>query len=145
MPSVRRASVRTMLAGRCACPYTLSALVLLGCAAGGPATPMAPADPSALAPPFEVGPKNLVPLYRTAPVYPVRAEEAGTQGWVMVRYAVGPDGRATKLRVVESQPAGVFDAAALAAVSQWIFRRPIRNGRPTTSLGHFVRLTFLQD
>ena len=66
------------------------------------------------------------PLLRgTADVpYPVSAREAGVEGFVVVEYDVLADGSVSNARVVESEPAGVFDRAALATVSAWRFDVP---------------------
>jgi len=58
-------------------------------------------------------------LIEVAPNYPQAALDAGTEGFVEVRFTVNPDGTVASTEVVESSPAGVFDAAALAAVNRW--------------------------
>ncbi len=61
------------------------------------------------------------------PAYPQAAREAGIEGEVTVVYTVTAEGRVTDLRVLESEPAGVFDQAALDAVRTWRYR-PLRSG-----------------
>lgn len=78
----------------------LGALALAGCAASD-------------APRFLGGPD---------PVYPAAARARGDSGFVVVAYTVEPDGTVANLRVVGSEPAGVFDAAALEAVARWRFQ-----------------------
>jgi TonB family protein len=58
-------------------------------------------------------------LIEVAPVYPQSALDAGIEGFVEVRFTVTPAGTVTSPEIVESSPAGVFDAAALAAVNRW--------------------------
>ncbi len=68
-------------------------------------------------------------LYGADPVYPPEAQAAGVEGYVTLRYDVTAQGEVANPRVVESVPSGVFDAAALRAVSQWRFRPPMVSGR----------------
>jgi periplasmic protein TonB len=63
-------------------------------------------------------------------VYPVEAKDRKLEGYVRVSYDVAADGSVTNARVVESNPPGVFDEAALAAVRGWHFHPAIRNGKP---------------
>lgn len=57
-----------------------------------------------------------------APIpYPARAKAQGVTGYVMLSVLIGPTGAVEKVRVLESQPAGVFDDAAVAGVQRWRF------------------------
>ena len=51
------------------------------------------------------------------------------EGVVRVAYDVTVDGTVENARVVESNPPGVFDAAALDAVRKWRFHPAVRNGK----------------
>jgi len=48
------------------------------------------------------------------PKYPTSAK--GVEGWVRVEFYVTPQGRTERVRVLSSEPAGLFDAAAIAAM-----------------------------
>jgi protein TonB len=48
------------------------------------------------------------------PKYPASAK--GVEGWVRVEFYVTPQGRTERVRVLSSEPAGVFDAAAVDAM-----------------------------
>jgi protein TonB len=48
------------------------------------------------------------------PKYPSAAK--GVEGWVRVEFYVTPQGRTERVRVLSSEPAGVFDAAAVEAM-----------------------------
>ncbi len=61
-------------------------------------------------------------------VYPDQARAAGVEGVVRVRYDVTVDGRVVNAEVDAADPAGVFDAAALALVRSWRFRPAVANG-----------------
>ncbi len=53
--------------------------------------------------------------------YPPDAEQRGIEGAVTVRMLVGRDGEVRQVTVLESTPAGVFDAAAVEALQRWRF------------------------
>jgi protein TonB len=60
---------------------------------------------------------KLPPLKMTRPPkprYPTSAK--GVDGWVRVEFYVTPEGRTERVRVLASEPAGVFDAAAVEAM-----------------------------
>ncbi len=67
-------------------------------------------------------------LSGSGPVYPPEARRAGIEGEVTVRYDVDVEGRVVNARVKAAEPAGLFDAAALAAVQTWRYNPQIRNG-----------------
>jgi protein TonB len=48
------------------------------------------------------------------PKYPASAK--GVEGWVRVEFYVTPEGRTERVRVLASEPAGVFDSAAVEAM-----------------------------
>ncbi|MDX1563315.1 MAG: energy transducer TonB, partial [Gammaproteobacteria bacterium] len=62
-------------------------------------------------------------LIEVAPVYPAAAAAAGTEGYVDVRVSLTPSGEVMTAEVVEAEPAGVFDQAALQAVTRWRYTR----------------------
>ena len=76
------------------------------------------------------------------PVYPPAARAAGTEGRVTLRYDVGVDGTVLNLRVLEAEPEGVFEEAALRALSRWRFRPPVVGGRNTALRGRVSTLEF---
>lgn len=66
----------------------------------------------------------LVPIQRPEPEYPRHSPPRMTEGYAVLRIALGPDGAVTRAEVVESQPPGFFDRVALAAVRQWRYCPP---------------------
>jgi protein TonB len=60
----------------------------------------------------------------------------GTEGEVTVQYDVTAQGEVINVRVIASDPPGLFDDAALVAVRTWVFRPQIRAGRvePVTDI-----------
>ena len=81
------------------------------------------------------GPRR--PLTRQNPEYPFHALRHGVEGWVVLEYTVNERGNVVKPRILEAHPPGVFDGAALQALSRW--RYEPRNDEPTTMK---VKLTF---
>ncbi|HEY0938825.1 MAG TPA: TonB family protein [Steroidobacter sp.] len=71
---------------------------------------------------------SLKRLREVPPVYPREAQRAGTEGWVQVEFTIAPDGSTRDLQVLDSEPAQVFDKAALDSVSKWRFEPIRRNG-----------------
>jgi protein TonB len=86
------------------------------------AVPAGPGQPT-----FDRPPRVLT---RLDPYYPASARRTGTQGHVLVRALVDEYGRVEDAEVVESEPAGVFDDAALKSVRGWTFSPATRQGRP---------------
>jgi protein TonB len=60
---------------------------------------------------------KLPPLKMTRPPRPkYPASAKGVEGWVRVEFHVTPGGRTERVRVLSSEPAGMFDAAAITAM-----------------------------
>jgi protein TonB len=62
------------------------------------------------------------------PIYPRPAMAARVEGTVTIEAVIGVDGRVKQARLVGSVP--LLDAAALAAVRQWVFTPTLLNGVP---------------
>jgi protein TonB len=90
-----------------------------------PATHARPLVPDSSPPATETAavlPAQIVPLVKiinVPPAYPLEARVRGTEGWVDVHFTVSPEGITNNLRVTNSSPRGLFDQAALDAVSRW--------------------------
>lgn len=69
-----------------------------------------------------------------APVYPDRALERGTQGWVDLEFTVASDGTTRDAVVRAAEPAGTFDRAALEAVKRWRYEPRVAEQRVETRL-----------
>ena len=74
------------------------------------------------------GTQDVGVVRRVNPDYPGRALERGIEGWVIVGATVDPDGNAYDFRVLESEPTGYFESAALKAFQEWQFSPATRNG-----------------
>lgn len=64
----------------------------------------------------------LMPLQRVEPVYPYRAQQAGIEGSVTLRFSVDADGRVQDVEVVEAKPKRQFERAAMGAIKQWRYQ-----------------------
>ena len=79
------------------------------------------------------------------PVYPPRAKAGGVEGYVVLEYRVALSGQVLDLVVLESQPRGVFDESALAAVRTWRYRPAVRDGQDVPVPAVRSRLDFKLD
>jgi len=83
-----------------------------------------------------------MPLVRINPDYPPRAQSRGVQGWVVVQFTITPQGTVKDAKVVDGEPKGVFDEAAVNAVSRWKYNPKVQEGVPVERRGVQVKLTF---
>lgn len=83
-----------------------------------------------------------VPIVRVEPIYPRNAAQMQLEGWVTIRFAIGPSGKVLNPKVIAAEPARIFNRAALNAVKKWKYKPQFRDGKPTTTRGITVRLTF---
>lgn len=67
--------------------------------------------------------------YFSAPTYPARARERGTEGWVDLEFTVTRDGTTRDVVVRAAEPAGVFDRAALEAIERWRYEPRVVGGK----------------
>ncbi|BCX89780.1 periplasmic protein TonB [Methylomarinovum tepidoasis] len=74
---------------------------------------------------------QVIPLVRIPPRYPMRARMRRIEGWVKLEFTITPEGTVTDVKVVEAHPRGVFERAAIEAISRWKFKPLIVDGRPT--------------
>ncbi len=84
---------------------------------------------------------DLVPLSMLPPQYPPGARARGIEGWVDLLFTVSDRGLVTDAQVIESEPAEVFDRAAIDAALRWRFRPVVEEGEPMTVFRQ-VRMNF---
>lgn len=58
---------------------------------------------------------------RSAMEFPAKAAKEGITGYVIINLLVAKDGSVEIAKIIESQPAGVFDNSALSGVRTWRF------------------------
>ena len=79
---------------------------------------------------------NLVPanqltlLKSVQPVYPFSAQGKKLEGWVDVEFTVSEAGKVKDIAVRAASAPGVFEDAAVKAVSQWRYQPILRDARP---------------
>lgn len=72
---------------------------------------------------------ELVALVRIPPEYPAHARMRRIEGFVDVEFTVDAEGRVRNVRIVNAEPPGVFDRAAINSVMYWRFEPRRQDGR----------------
>ncbi len=85
--------------------------------------------------------RELTPLVRIPPEYPMSARAKRTEGYVILRFTVTETGSVADPEVLRSDPPGVFDRAAIRAVLRWKYQPQIVDGQPA-SVVSFTRINF---
>jgi len=67
---------------------------------------------------------------RSAIAYPKKAKKMGAKGYVILNLLIDKNGNVVKVKVLESEPQGVFDAAAIEGVKNWKFTPGEYKGKP---------------
>ena len=81
-------------------------------------------------------------LRNVQPIYPTRALERGIEGYVLLEFTVTEAGIAIDRTVVESDPTGIFDRAALVALSEFKYQPRVVDGEPVRTEGVRHRIDF---
>ena len=71
--------------------------------------------------------EEAMPVFRIPPIYPQRAAKRGIEGWVEIEFTITALGTVKNARVVTASPEGIFDNAALRAISRWKFKPKVLN------------------
>jgi len=118
-----------------------------GVAPPPPAPPAQPAPPRAAPRPAAAPPAPPKPMSSTsapapaapsaasvdrmsAPAYPAEALASGVSGKVVMLIDIDAQGTAVAVEVEQSEPAGVFDRAAVDAAMKWMFSPELKDGKP---------------
>ncbi len=72
-------------------------------------------------------------VYQAPMIYPPRARARGQEGYVILSLLIGITGEIEQVKVVDSQPAGVFDDVALQGINAWQFEPAQYDGRSVKS------------
>ncbi len=94
---------------------------------------------------LDSGDGEYVPITKVQAVYPRRALQRGIQGYVVVEFTVNKVGAVTNPVVVEANPQGIFEQAALDAVVKFKYKPRVINGEPTDVAGVQNRISFNID
>ncbi|MBA4285810.1 MAG: hypothetical protein C0434_09805 [Xanthomonadaceae bacterium] len=65
--------------------------------------------------------RELVPLSTARPQMPEWACKKRIRGWVEVVFVVTPGGQVENVRIVDADPRGVYEGAAIESVGHWIY------------------------
>lgn len=68
------------------------------------------------------------PAVQSPMPYPPRAKAKGQTGYVLLTVLISPTGDVERVKVLESQPSGVFDDVAMSGVRQWKFEPAMYQG-----------------
>ncbi len=79
--------------------------------------------------------RDVVPLVRINPDYPQRALTRGLEGWVQVQFTISETGSVIDAIVVDSSPKGIFDDAAIKAVSRWRYNPKVEGAVAVQRVG----------
>jgi protein TonB len=83
-----------------------------------------------------------LPIVKVAPVYPRRALQRGIEGYVIVEFMVDKTGAVKNPVVIEANPEGLFDRAAMDAALKFKYKPRVVNGTATEVSGVQNRITF---
>ena len=95
--------------------------------------------------PTRVGTSMITPIVEPAPIYPRRCAARGLEGYVLVRYDVNEIGAPMNVEVVDAQPPGCFERAAVSSVARYRYRPAVSNGEPMVMRGMQKQITFRLD
>lgn len=76
-----------------------------------------------------LGAPRLVPQVKVQPLYPLRAQARGIEGWVEVAFSIDETGQVVNPRIVGAEPPGVFERATLKAVRRWRYQPLLVDGK----------------
>ena len=89
---------------------------------------------------------DYLPIVKVAPIYPRRALTRGLEGWVLLEFTVTKLGTVVDIKVLESDPANIFDKAAVSAAAKFKYKPKVVNGEPIDTAGVLHRISFeLED
>lgn len=94
---------------------------------------------------LESGDGEYLPIVKVAPVYPRRALQRGIEGYVIVEFTVTKQGSVKDPLVVEANPEGIFERAAMDAALKFKYKPRVVNGEPAAVSGVQNRISFEID
>jgi protein TonB len=83
-----------------------------------------------------------LPIVKVAPVYPRRAVTRGIEGYVLLEFTVTKQRTVEGPGVVEADPPGIFDRAAMQAALKFKYKPKVVNGEPIDVAGVRNLITF---
>ncbi len=83
-----------------------------------------------------------LPIVKVKPIYPRRAQTRGIEGYVLLEFTVTKTGAVANPVIIESEPPGIFDRAAINAALKFKYKPKVVNGEPIDVAGVPHRITF---
>lgn len=102
----------------------IAALLLCACAAQSPNSANAPKQ-----------------IKMVRPAYPFYALSHHIEGFVKFAFDVDAEGKVSELRILQSEPRGLFEPYIIAAVSQWRYEK----NKPAKNLKMTIRFALSRD
>lgn len=89
-----------------------------------------------------VAANDLTLVKQVKPAYPKKAESSRTQGWVELDFTVAASGAVKDIAVHATDAPGVFEQAAISALSQWHYKPILRDSIATAQRAR-IRIRFV--
>jgi len=71
---------------------------------------------------------DIIPVVVIRPMYPREAALNGVEGWVKIEFTITEVGTVKNPRVIDSQPARIFNREAIRAILKWKFKPRVVDG-----------------
>jgi protein TonB len=68
-------------------------------------------------------------IVHISPMYPKKALEEKIEGWVKMLAVITENGKVTEIKVLDSQPKGLFEKEAKRAFGKWLYKPALLNGK----------------
>jgi protein TonB len=107
-----------------------------------PIPPAPPTPPDAPIEPTHTFLRDPQPVFRPRPEYPELAVRFRREGVVEVEFTIAIDGSVRDIRILSSEPTGVFDRAATKALGKWRYSPQLVNSVAIERKGVRVRIVF---
>jgi protein TonB len=76
-----------------------------------------------------------LPIVKIAPQYPRSAAQRGIEGYVVLEFTVTTLGTVTDVKVIEAEPANIFNQAAISAAQKFKYKPKVVDGKPVEVTG----------
>jgi TonB family protein len=81
-------------------------------------------------------------IYTQPAKFPRKALRLAKDGYVLIEFDIDTDGSVIDPYVVESEPAGLFERAAMKSIRKWLYEPPVYEGVSVKVNDVQVKLTF---
>ena len=88
---------------------------------------------------------DYLPIVKVAPVYPRRAQSRGIEGFVIVEFIVTKNGSVRDPKVIQAEPADIFNRAALDATLKFKYKPRVVDGEAMEVAGVQNKISFEID